>query len=127
MWQKKIRIHRKYIFRIKDFKVDWQIHVLVLYGNVLGIFSDFFQCNSVVHGYSTRQSEHLHVPLERRNISQFCIRYRGVIVWNAILKSKINPDTSEFVFVKAFKACILDGNLTLWISYATVFIGSFLK
>ena len=30
--------------------------------NVPGIFSDFFQCNSAVHGYSTRQSEHLHVP-----------------------------------------------------------------
>ena len=37
----------------------------------------------------------------------------GVVVWNAILKSKINPDTSEFVFAKALKACILDGNLTL--------------
>ena len=81
--------------------------------NVPGIFSDFFQCNSAVHGYSTRQSEHLHVPLERSNLSQFCIRYRGVVVWNAILKSKINPDTSEFVFAKALKACIIDGNLTI--------------
>ena len=81
--------------------------------NLPGIFSDFFQCNSAVHGYSTRQSEHLHVPLERSNLSQFCLRYRGVVVWNAILKSKINPDTSEFAFSKAFKACILDGNLTL--------------
>ena len=81
--------------------------------NVPGIFSDFFQCNSAVHGYSTRQSEHLHVPLERSNLSQFCIRYRGVVVWNAILKSKINPDNSGFVFAKALKACILDGNLTI--------------
>ena len=46
-------------------------------------------------------------------ISQCCIRYRGVVAWNAILKSKINPDTSEFVFAKALKACILDGNLTI--------------
>ena len=81
--------------------------------NEPGIFSDFFQCNSAVHGYSTRQSEHLHVPLEISNLSQFCIRYRGVVVWNAILKSKINPDTSEFVFAKALKACIIDGNLTI--------------
>ena len=77
------------------------------------IFTDFFQCNSSVHGYATRQSEHLHVPLERSNLSQFCIRYRGVVVWNAILKSKINPDTSEFVFAKSLKAYILDGKLTL--------------
>ena len=40
----------------------------------------------------------------------FCIRYRGVIVGNAILKNKINPDISEFLFAKA---CILYGNLTL--------------
>ena len=73
--------------------------------NVPGIFSDFFQCTSAVHGYSTRQNEHLHVPLERSDISQFCLRYRGVVVWNAILKIKINPDTSEIVSAKALKAC----------------------
>ena len=55
----------------------------------------------------------LLVPLERSNLSQFCIRHRGVVVWNAILKSKINPETSEFVFAKVLKACILDGNRTL--------------
>ena len=27
--------------------------------NVPGIFSDFFQCNSALHGFSTRQNEHL--------------------------------------------------------------------
>ena len=81
--------------------------------NVPGIFSDSFQCNNAVHGYSTRQSEHLHVPLERSNLSQFCIRCSGVVVWNAILKNKIYPDTSEFVFAKALKPCILDGKLTL--------------
>ena len=81
--------------------------------NVPGIFSDFVQCNSAVHGYSTWQSEHLHIPLERSNLSQFCICYQGEVVWNVILKSKNNPDTSEFVFAKALKACILGGNLTL--------------
>ena len=80
---------------------------------VPGIFSDFFQWDSAVHGYSTRQSEHLHIILERSNLSQFYIRYRGAVVRNAINKSKINPDTSEFVFGKALKACIFDGNLTL--------------
>ena len=80
--------------------------------NVPGIFSDFVQFISALHSYSTRQSEHLHVPLERSNFSQFCIRFRGLVVWNAILKSKIYPDTSESVFAKVLKACILDGHLT---------------
>ena len=30
-----------------------------------------------------------------------------------ILKSKINPDVSEFVFVKSFKAHILDKKFTV--------------
>ena len=76
--------------------------------NVPEIFTSFFQCNSSVHGYSTRQREYLHAPPVKSNLSQFSIRYRGVVVWNAILKSKINPDVSEFVFVKSFKAHILD-------------------
>ena len=57
--------------------------------------------------------EHLHVPLERSNLFRFCIRYRGVVVGNAILKSKINPYITEFVFAKALKACMLGGNYTL--------------
>ena len=76
--------------------------------NVPEIFTSFFQCNSSVHGYSTRQREYLHVPPVKNNLSQFSIRYRGVVVWNAILKSKINPDVSEFVFVKSFKVHIID-------------------
>ena len=81
--------------------------------NEPGIFSDFVQCNSAVHGYSTRQSERLHVSLKRSNPSQLFICYHGVVVWNAILNSKINPDTFEFVFAKVLKAWIFDGNLTL--------------
>ena len=81
--------------------------------NVPEIFTSFFQCNSSVHGYSTRQREYLHVPPVKSNLSQFSIRYRGVVVWNAILKSKINPDVSEFVFVKSFKAHILDKKFTV--------------
>ena len=81
--------------------------------NVPEIFTCFFQCNSSVHGYSTRQREYLHVPPVKSNLSQFSIRYRGVVVWNANLKSKINPDVSDFVFVKSFKAHILDKKIAV--------------
>ena len=39
----------------------------------------------------------------KSNLSKFAIRYRGVIIWNGIMKLGIDPDTSEAVFVKLFK------------------------
>ena len=82
-------------------------------GDVPDIFSNFFTCNTDVHGYSTRQQHHLHVPCERSKLRQFSIRYRGAIVWNSILKLDINPDTSEAVFVKIIKKCIMNGALQI--------------
>ena len=67
------------------------------------MFHDFFVLNSDIHGYYTRQSDHLHVPQVKSNLSKFCIRYRGVIVWDAPLKLGKNPDTSEAVFTKTIK------------------------
>ena len=103
------------ILKFTDINSYWTVRFIYkcYTDNVPRILSEFFECNSAVHGYSTRQIEHLHVPLERSKLSQFCVRYRGVLVWNATPKGKINPDTFEFVFGKAFKACIIDGNLTL--------------
>ena len=77
-----------------------------LRGGVPGVFNKFFHRNNAVHNYFTRQSEYLHVPLEKSNLSQFCIRYRGVTVWNAILKSTINSNCSEHVFSKSLKSSL---------------------
>ena len=71
--------------------------------NVPIMFHDFFALNSDIHGYYTRQSDYLHVPQVKSNLGKFGIRYRGVIVWNALLKLGINPDTSEAVFSKTIK------------------------
>ena len=51
--------------------------------DVPGVLDNIFHCNNSVHNYFTRQSEYLHVPLEKSNLSQLCIRYRGVTIWNA--------------------------------------------
>ena len=45
--------------------------------------------------------------------AQFSIRYRGAFVRNSILKLDINPDTSEDVFVKTIKECIMNGALQI--------------
>ena len=83
------------------------------------MFHDFFALffNSDIHGYYTRQSDYLHVPQVKSHLSKFGIRYRGVIVWNALLKLGINPDTSEAVFSKTIKTCIKNNLLCIWSWY----------
>ena len=84
-----------------------------LSGDVPRVFNEFFHCNNAIHNYFARQSKYLHVPLEKSNLSQFCIRYRGVTVWNAILKSKINSNCSEYVFSKSLKSSLIEGTFSL--------------
>ena len=41
-----------------------------------------------------------YVHFVKNNLGKWCIRYKDVIEWNAILNMKINPETSEVAFVK---------------------------
>ena len=50
-----------------------------LSGDIPRVFNEFFHCNNAVHNYFTRQSEYLHVPLEKSTLFQFCIRYRVLL------------------------------------------------
>ena len=78
------------------------------------LFVNYFNSNAETHDYFTRQHNHLHVPMIKSNLSKFAIRYRRVIIWNGIMKLGIDPDTSEAVFVKLFKKCILTQKIRLW-------------
>ena len=59
------------------------------------VFDGFFTYNYEVHDHDTRISNHYHVPHVKSNLSAFSIKYHGVIIWNKILKAKLNPDSSE--------------------------------
>ena len=63
--------------------------------------------NVIMLSMVTLQCEHLHVPLERTDLLQFCIRYHGVVFWNAIHKNKIDTDTSASEFAKVVKPVYL--------------------
>ena len=78
------------------------------------LFVNFFNSNVETHDYFTRQHNHLHVPMIKSNLNKFAICYRGVIIWNGIMKLGIDPDTSEAVFVKLFEKCIITQKLRLW-------------
>ena len=82
--------------------VKVNLYLTCRFGGIMEIsllcFMIFFVLNSDIHGYYTRQNDYLHAPQVKSNLSTFGIRYRGVTVWNALLKLGINPDTSEAVF-----------------------------
>ena len=45
-------------------------------------FKEYFETNSQVHDYNTRQSDNLHTPFSRTTRSQFSIKHRGSLLWN---------------------------------------------
>ena len=69
-------------------------------GKVPFLFDSFFIKNSELYNYNTRTADHLHVPIVKSDLGKTGIRYRGVIVWNEILKDGVDPDVSEAVFKK---------------------------
>ena len=73
---------------------------------VPAIFSGYFVPNADVHNYFTRQSVHYHIPTAKSDLSKFSIRYRGAIIWNEIIKLKIDTCVSEAVFMRSVKACL---------------------
>ena len=73
------------------------------------LFQDMFQYVRNVHGYGTRQSDHLYTPIVKTNLGKCSLRYKGPVIWNSILTAHINPDTSEAVFAKTLKHCIVIG------------------
>ena len=86
-------------------------------GKIPDIFQNIFMMNSDIHDHYTRQSGSYHIPKVKNNQGKWSIRYRGVIVWNTILSLKINPETSEAVFAKTVKKCIMNQSLSLWLFY----------
>ena len=48
---------------------------------------DMFVKNCQVHSYNTRQSDHLHVPKCRTELSKMSFKYQAVKVWNHIYHS----------------------------------------
>ena len=73
------------------------------------MFRAMFQKVRSVHGYDTRQSNHLYIPKVQTNLGKCKLSYRVPMIWNSILAAEINPETSEAVFAKTLKQCIKVG------------------
>ena len=86
-------------------------------GKIPDIIQNIFMINYDIHDHYTRQGGSYHVPKVKNNLGKWSIRYRGVIVWNTILSLKINPETSEALFAKNVKKCIMNQSPSLWLFY----------
>ena len=73
------------------------------------LFPDMFQYVRNIHGYGTRQADQLYIPKVKTNLVMCSLEYKGPFIWNSILSAHINPDTSEAVFAKTLKHCIVIG------------------
>ena len=73
------------------------------------VFRNVFTEVREIHDYETRQSANnsLYPPTGGKTELSFCkYTYRGPLIWNMVLKAKINPDVSEFAFGRMIKQCI---------------------
>ena len=71
-----------------------------IYNGELHVLHGLFTTNSNIHVHDTRQKCHYHLPLWRTSLRKCGLRYVGASVWNDILNVNINPNVSEFIFLK---------------------------
>ena len=65
----------------------------------------------IVSIYDTRTAQHYHIPPVKFDLAKTGIRYRGAVVWNAILSDNTNTNVSEAVFKKVLKRLLSVGIL----------------
>ena len=91
-------------------------------GKIPDIFQNIFMVNSDTHDHYTRRSESYHVPKVKTNLGKWSIRYTCVIAWNTIISLKINSETSEAVFAKTVKKCILNQSILRFLNFHRTFM-----
>ena len=75
------------------------------------VFDEFFEHNSDIHNYYTRQVSELHVPSVKSNLGKMGARCRGVSVWNTIMRHRIETNVTEYTFKRKLKMMLIDGKL----------------
>ena len=79
--------------------------------NTLHVFASMFSLNKDIHTHNTRQCEHFHIPLVRKELSKSSLPYRGAVIWTNVMSYGININESEYTFLKDLKYKILCGML----------------
>ena len=69
-----------------------------------------FTTNRNIHSHETRQSDHLNILFDHKNVGKTSIRYRGAVIWN-VLKSGITLSSSQITFKHQLETDISTGNI----------------
>ena len=77
-------------------------------------FGSLFQRNNEYHNHETRSADHFHIPVVTSDLGKTGIRFRGAIIWNAVLCNNVNTDVSEAVYAK-FLQRLINENVLPWI------------
>ena len=75
------------------------------------IFDSFFTHNNEIHSHNTRQSLHMHVPLQTTVRNRQCLRNSGVSIYNYFV-TRLIFDTSVSTFEKHVKTYLLENDLS---------------
>ena len=76
------------------------------------IFNNVFTGVRDIHDHDTRHAANnsLYPPTSgKTELSQCKFTYRGPLIWNMVLKAKINHNVSAFAFSRMIKQCIKVG------------------
>ena len=78
-----------------------------IYNGNITLLCSYFKKNKDIHQYSTRQTNHYHVPCVKTELGKSALRYHGVLIWNKILNIGVDPEISEYEFSKLLKPFLI--------------------
>ena len=73
------------------------------------IFDEYVIKHSAIHQYSIRQSDIYLLPGYKKDIGRRSISFLVVTIWEVIILAKIDLDTSQLVFKRNLRRCLLQG------------------
>ena len=77
------------------------------------IFDEYFVQHEVFHTYDTRNAHLYRLLTLKKSSGRRSISFRGVKVWEQISNCKIDLDTSQPVFKKDVKRCLLNQEIVI--------------
>ena len=72
-------------------------------GQLPRLFYSFSYRNNDFHQHNKMISDHYHIPSVKSDLIKTGIKYRGTVIWNAVLHNGIDYGVSEAVFVKRLR------------------------
>ena len=72
------------------------------------VISNLFTPNREIHAHNTRQSNCLHPPKVKTELSKRSVDYQGVILWNQIISTNVSLNVSHLTFKNHLRKIILE-------------------